>query len=86
MHGSTIDKSKALLPNPEAPLPRIGAGGVVQQSSDVLPATAPARLPAADATFLNTPGGSGLPPVAGTLAALPPDRNEKLLLGRRYQT
>ncbi|MDI5973114.1 penicillin-binding protein 2 [Streptomyces sp. SL13] len=86
VHGSTIDKSKALLPNPEAPLPRIGAGGVVQQSSDVLPATAPARLPAADATFLNTPGGSGLPPVAGTLAALPPDRNEKLLLGRRYQT
>lgn len=70
----SIDAKKAILPHPPQNLPKIGPDGVVQQASFTHPSH-----------FVNptTPEpavGSGV-----ILAALPPDRNEKLLLGRRYQ-
>jgi penicillin-binding protein 2 len=73
----SIDQSKALLDKPDPELPKIGPGGIVQQAAYTAP------IPGA---FANTTLPQGAPAVTDTLAALPPDRNEKLLLGRRYQT
>ncbi len=74
----SIDSSKALLSSPNPPLPKFNADGIAQPASYTLP-------PAA-ATFANPAGGAAPAVAADALAALPPDRNEKLLLGRRYQT
>ncbi len=72
-----IDTTKALLPSPDVALPKIGPDGMVQQAALTTPAAT---------AFANLPGAPGTPVYASQLAALPPDRDEKLLLGRRYQT
>ncbi len=77
VHGGDIDKSKALLPDPTVPLPEVGAGGVVRQTAYDVPATVAAPA------FVNAPGATG-PATGGGPAALSPERDEKLLLGRRY--
>ena len=70
----SIDASKGLLPQPPKSLPKIGPDGLVQQASFTHP----------DAfAYPAGPAGGSLAP--SLPAALPPDRTEKLLLGRRYQ-
>jgi penicillin-binding protein 2 len=71
----SIDKSKALLSSPNPPLPKFNSDGIVTQAADTSP------LPS---TFANPVGGTDAPLTTVPLEALPPDRNEKLLLGRRY--
>jgi penicillin-binding protein 2 len=69
----SIDPKKAILPHPPQNLPKIGPDGVVQQASFTFPRN------------FAYPTGPGPAMSDGIMpAALPPDRNEKLLLGRRY--
>ncbi len=72
----SIDADKALLPGPNVALPKFGPDGLVQQAAWTTPV---ARA------FANPPVTQGPSAAGGDLAALPPDRNQKLLLGRRYQ-
>jgi penicillin-binding protein 2 len=64
----SIDSKKALLPHATTTLPKISADGTVAQASFAVPSA-----PVSQGTGQGT-----------VLAALTPDRNEKLLLGRRY--
>ncbi|TKA13248.1 penicillin-binding protein 2 [Actinacidiphila oryziradicis] len=64
----SIDSKKALLPQATTKLPKITADGTVAQVSFAIPSA-----PVSQGTGQGT-----------VLAALTPDRNEKLLLGRRY--
>jgi penicillin-binding protein 2 len=69
----SIDPKKAILPHPPQNLPKIGPDGVVQQASFSFPRN------------FAYPTGPGPAMSGGVMpAALPPDRNEKLLFGRRY--
>jgi penicillin-binding protein 2 len=65
----SIDSKKALLPHPQTGLPKISTDGNVVQASYGVPSL-PVR---------GSGSGSGM-----ALAALSPERSEKLLLGRRY--
>lgn len=73
----SIDPKKGLLPNPDISLPKISGDGIVEQ---------PASPPPTPTAFANPAGATGGPATLMALAALPPDRDEKLLLGRRYQS
>ncbi|MFF3558797.1 penicillin-binding protein 2 [Streptomyces sp. NPDC002574] len=65
----SIDNKKALLPHPESALPKITADGTIQT-----------RKASYDVPALPSAPGDGV----FTAAALPPDRTERFLLGRRY--
>ncbi|GAA1895878.1 penicillin-binding protein 2 [Streptantibioticus ferralitis] len=71
----SIDQKKALLPAPQQRLPKFGPDGLVQQADLTTP----------DPKAFAYPGNaSGGPTDATPVVALAPERNEKLLLGRRY--
>jgi penicillin-binding protein 2 len=66
----SIDNKKALLPHPETKLPKIDSDGAIRVTK---------------ASYADVPPLPSAPrDTVVTAAALPPDRNEKLLLGRRY--
>ncbi|AEW94095.1 MULTISPECIES: penicillin-binding protein 2 [Streptomycetaceae] len=71
--GGNIDPKKGLLPQPRETLPKFGPDGQAQQV---------AYVPARAFAYPPEPAGPAAPGYAP--AALAPDRNEKLLLGRRY--
>ncbi len=73
----SVDSSKALLKSPDPALPKFNSDGIVVRASLTSPRSA---------AFADPGTGTAAPVPATTLNALPPDRNEKLLPGRRYQT